>query len=118
MICGHARAEKPAERIFLAGRSNRGRTRRYWPDWFQRSESREFVGSSGHLGTQPVEYCKSGFFCARGQIACGAYAGRAALLAGARGDQFTRFLQQQRVRSKEWFGKPDIAGVGVVQVEI
>src|ERR1700757_1333573 len=44
-ICSDACAEEPAERIFLAGRSNRRGPHRHGPRWPQRSEPCEFVGS-------------------------------------------------------------------------
>src|SRR6266567_4036884 len=118
MIRGDARAEEPAERIFFAGRSNRRRPRRHWPCGLQRGESRELIGSGGHLGTQPVENSEGGIFCARGKIACGTHAGRAALFAGTRGDEFVGFLHQESVRSKEGCGKADAAGISVVQVQV
>ena len=40
------------------------------------------------------------------------------MLAGARGDKFAGFLNEETVRSKEWLGKADAAGVGVKEVEV
>ena len=70
------------------------------------------------LGTQPVENGEGGFFRARGEIAGGADAGGAALLAGARGDEFAGFLYEKSVRSKERLGETDTGGVGVEEIEI
>src|SRR5207253_9948640 len=67
---------------------------------------------AGILGTQPVEDGEGGFFGARGEIAGGADAGGAALLAGARGDKFAGFFYEQSVRSKEGFVAADSAAVG------
>src|SRR5437660_4617853 len=118
MIRSDARAEEPAERIFFAGRSNRGGPCGHGPARPQRSEPCEFVGSGSHLRTQPVENGERSFFRARCQIAGGADAGWTALLAGTRGDQFARLLHQERVRSKQRLGKAYAAGISVVQVQV
>ena len=73
---------------------------------------------AGILGTQPVEDSEGGLFRAGGEIAGGADAGGAALLAGARGDEFAGFLYEKSVRSKEGFGEADSAGVGVEEIKI
>src|SRR5229473_8384272 len=118
MISGNASAEEPAERVCLVGRSNGGGARGDWARGLQRGESREFVGGGRHLGTQPVQDGEGGFFCARGEIAGGADAGRAALFAGTGGDEFARFLHEESVRSKERFRKADAARVGVEEIKI
>src|SRR5260370_1377966 len=118
MIFGNARAEEPAERVCFVGRSNGGGSRGDWPCGLQRGESREFVGGGGHLGTQPVEDGEGGFFCARGEIAGGGDAGRAALFAGTGGGEVARFLYEGGVGSKERVRKADAAGVGVEEVKI
>ncbi len=40
------------------------------------------------------------------------------MFAGARGDQFARFLHQDGVRSKQRLGKADATGISVVQVQV
>src|SRR6266702_4053546 len=118
MVRGDTRAEEPAELVSIDGRSNRPGPRCHWPCGLQRGESRELIGSGGHLGTQPVENSEGGIFCARGEIACGTHARRAALFTGTRSDEFACFLYQKCVRSKEGFGKADAAGISVVQVQV
>src|SRR5690242_18290100 len=92
MIRSDACSEEPAERIFLAGCSNPGGPRRHGPRWPQCSEPCEFIGSGSHLSTQPVEDGQCSFFCAWSEIARRADAGGTTLFAGARGDEFARFL--------------------------
>src|ERR1700687_5624973 len=118
MIPGNAGAEEPAERVCFVGHSNGGGARGDWPRGLLRGEPRKFIGSCSHLSTQPVENGEGGFFCARGEIAGGADAGRAALFASTGGNEFAGFLYEETVRSKEGFGKAYAAGVGIEEVQV
>src|ERR1700687_5946043 len=116
MIPGNAGAGEPPERVCFVGHSNGGGARGDWARGLQRGEPRKFIGSRSHLGTQPVEDGEGGFFGARGEIAGGAYAGRAALFALTSGDEFAGFLREENVRSKEGFGEADAARVGIEEI--
>src|SRR5258708_31402210 len=105
MIRGNASAEEAAERVCFVGRSNGGGSRGDWARGLQSGESREFFGGGGHLGTQPVEDGEGGFFCARGEIAGGGDAGRAALFAGTGRGGVARFFHRERRRSERRVGK-------------
>ena len=56
------------------------------------------------------------FFGALASFAYGADARRAAIFAGARGDQLARFCEQEVVRAVQRLGKSDSAGIRVVEI--
>ena len=81
MIPSDPRAKEMREGVFLVWRAKGCGPRRHGARGSQSGESREFVGSGSHLGTQTVENRERCFFGARGKITCGAYTGWAALFA-------------------------------------
>src|SRR5580704_6763931 len=118
MIFGNTGADQTSNGVFLIGLAQSCRTRRSWSRGPQSSESREFVGRSSHLATQPVEYGESRFFGARREIARRTDAGRAAFVARAGRDQLARFAQEKVVRAEERCRKTDTARISIVEIKI
>jgi hypothetical protein len=64
------------------------------------------------------EDCQGCLFCALAALSYWADARRAAVFAGAGGDQFARLCEQQAVRPEERFRETDSARVCVIEIQV